>query len=86
MRIDGSRAEILADKDDNDFLILFNSGLETTTFILAAAPGKKKWFRAIDTGYSSPKDILPAGKEEALATAAKYRVKSRSMVILISKD
>jgi hypothetical protein len=35
---------------------------------------------------SSPKDILPAGGEEALDLAYKYIVKTRSVVILISKS
>jgi glycogen operon protein len=86
LRMDGSRAEILADQDDNDFFIMFNSSLESVNFIIAEAPGKKKWYRAVDTSYKSPNDILAQGKEETLASSLKYRVKSRSMVILISKD
>jgi glycogen operon protein len=86
MRMDGSRAEILADKDDNDFFIMFNSSLDAVVFSLAEAPAKKVWFRAIDTSFASPKDILLPGGEEALTSPARYRVKPRSMVVLISKD
>ena len=86
LRIDGSRAEILADKDDNDFFIMFNSSLDTVNFVIAEAPGNKPWYRAVDTSQKSPNDILLPGSEEALAQSAKYRVKSRSMVILISRD
>jgi glycogen operon protein len=86
MRIHGSRAEILADKDDNDFFIMFNSSLDTAAFTLAEAPARKIWVRAVDTSLASPKDILLPGGEEALASPSRYRVKPRSMVILISKD
>jgi glycogen operon protein len=85
MRIDGSRADNLEDKDSNDFFIMFNSSLETAVFALLEAPGKRKWFRTVDTSLNPPNDILPPGKEEALGSHSKYRVKSRSMVILLSK-
>ena len=85
MRIDGSRAEILADKDDNDFFIMFNSSLETVNFVIAEAPENKIWFRAVDTSQKSPNDILLPGSEEALPLNVKYRVKSQSIVILISR-
>lgn len=86
MRIDGSHADIKADKDDNDFFIMFNSSLDPVTFTLAKAPENKTWFRAVDTSVSSPKDILLPGTEENLASSCKYRLKPRSMAVLISKD
>ena len=86
LRIYGSRAEILADKDDNDFFIMINSSPEAVNFILADAPGNKAWFRSIDTSYKSPGDILLPGSEEALPSQIKYKVKARSMAILLSKD
>jgi glycogen operon protein len=86
LRVDGSKAEILADQDDNDFFIMFNASIESTIFNLAPAPAKKNWFRAVDTSLFSPEDILAHGSEKTLASQQKYTVKARSMVVLISKS
>ena len=85
LRLDGSRAETMADRDDNDFFIMFNAGVDTQAFILAEPPTKKEWFRVVDTGLSSPNDILLPGYEKILPSQHMYPVKARSMVILISK-
>jgi len=86
LRLIGSKADTLADRDDNDFYIMFNSDIEIKNFFLAVPPQKKQWFRAVDTGLNSPNDILELGKEEALASQKTYSVKARSLVILISKE
>jgi glycogen operon protein len=86
LRLLGSRADILSDRDDNDFFIMFNSDIDTQVFKLAKAPSKKQWFRVVDTGLSSPNDILLPGNEKALTSQQSYPVKARSMVILMSKD
>jgi len=86
LRLLGSKADTLADRDDNDFYIMFNSDGEVKNFILAVPPQKKQWFRAVDTGLSSPNDIPEPGKEEALVTQKNYSVKARSLVVLISKE
>ena len=87
MRVEGSKSETLADRDDNDFYIMLNSCSEIQGFTLAEAPGKKTWFRAVDTGLQSPNDILVPGDEEIiLPSQHAYPVKARSIVILISKD
>jgi glycogen operon protein len=85
LRLDGSRAETLADRDDNDFYIMFNASTDAHAFTLAEPPAKKEWFRAVDTGLSSPNDILPLGGEKILPSQRTYPVKARSTVILISK-
>ena len=86
LRLLGSKADTLADKDDNDFYIMFNGDFDLKNFSLADPPYKKQWYRAVDTGLSSPKDILLPGEEESLLTQKSYPVKARSMVILISKE
>jgi glycogen operon protein len=86
LRMDGSRADILADVDDNDFFIMFNSGLEPQPFSVAEAPGGKIWYRAVDTALPSPEDILPPGMETMVSPGNGYTVKARSAVILISKE
>jgi len=86
LRLLGSKADTLADRDDNDFYIMFNPDTDLQNFVLADPPPKKKWLRAVDTGLPSPKDIMLPGTEEPLLSQRAYSVKARSMVILISKE
>jgi glycogen operon protein len=86
LRLDGSRAETLADRDDSDFYIMLNADIDTQAFIITPAAPKKEWFRAVDTGLTAPNDFLPPGTEKVLPLQHKYPVKARSLVILISKD
>jgi len=86
LRLLGSKADTLADRDDSDFYIMFNPDVDLKNFTLAEPPPKKKWLRAVDTGISSPNDILQPGKEESLVSQRAYPVKARSIVILISKE
>jgi len=76
----------LADRDDNDFYIIFNASLDVQPFILASPPQKKEWYRFMDTGLQPPNDILSAGNYKELPSQHTYPVKARSMVILISKE
>ncbi|MDR1444452.1 MAG: glycogen debranching protein GlgX [Treponema sp.] len=85
-RMDGSKAEVLADQDDNDFFIMFNGGEKTVRFSVAAPPDGKRWVRVVDTSLPSPRDILEPGSEEPLDDAGAYRVKDHSIVIFISQD
>ena len=85
LRMDGSKADILADKDDNDFFIMFNGGKQTAAFKICNPLDGKKWVRAVDTGLPSPDDVLTAGNEALLEDFSVYRVRERSMVILISR-
>ncbi|MDR0554871.1 MAG: glycogen debranching protein GlgX [Treponema sp.] len=86
MRIDGSKAEIQADKDDNDFFIMFNARDRQMVFTLCDAPRGKIWMRAVDTGLPPPDDILLPGTEKRLPSTDNYLVRARSMVILLSKE
>jgi glycogen operon protein len=84
-RMDGSKAEVLADQDDNDFFIMFNGGDKTVDFEVAAPPEGKYWMRTIDTSFSSPDDILEPGNEKELENSKTYQVKDHSIVVLLSK-
>ena len=86
LQINGRRADVLRDKDDADFFIMFNASLDPVTFYVTAAGDRKTWFRAVDTSLTSPNDILSAGSEVVLPNQHKYTVKARSMAILISKS
>jgi glycogen operon protein len=83
--MDGSKADILADKDDNDFFIMFNGGEEPVEFRICDPLDGKKWLRAVDTGLPSPEDILAPGNETVLDNPNTYQVKERSVVVLISR-
>jgi glycogen operon protein len=86
LRLLGTKADTLADRDDNDFYMMFNASSDPYVFTIAEAPPKKKWYRVVDTGYNTPNDILFPGEEEDLAAQNSYSVKARSLVILISKE
>ncbi|QQO10072.1 glycogen debranching protein GlgX [Breznakiella homolactica] len=83
-RIDGSKADIIADRDDNDFCIMFNAGPKPVSFTVPPSLDGKKWYRVIDTGLESPDDIVPVGKGRLLNPQNTYTVRDRSMVVLIS--
>jgi glycogen operon protein len=85
LRMDGSRADILADRDDNDFFIMFNSGPEPVEFKICDPMEGKKWVRAVDTGLPSPHDIMVPGAEALLEDLNAYNLKDRSMAVLISR-
>jgi isoamylase len=85
-RIDGSRADILTDRDDNDFYLIFNAAPESGVFKIGPAPMARRWYRAIDTSMPSPEDIVEAGTELIVAPQDEYAVAPRSMVVLVSRS
>jgi glycogen operon protein len=85
LRMDGSKADTLADRDDNDFFIMFNAGNRQATFTVCTLPPGKQWVRAVDTALPSPQDICIPGTEEPLPEPELYLMKARSMVVLLSK-
>jgi glycogen operon protein len=85
LRMDGSRADILADRDDNDFFIMFNAASRPVSFKVLPPLDGKTWVRVVDTALTSPEDILLPGSEKSCASAESYPAGERSMVILISK-
>jgi glycogen operon protein len=84
-RMDGSRADILSDKDDNDFFIMFNGSAGKVNFAVCDPLEGKRWVRAVDTARPSPDDILPPGSEKPLENTHKYSVQDHSIVVLISR-
>jgi glycogen operon protein len=86
LRIDGTKADVQADRDDNDFFIMLNSGLKPVNFTICAAPKGKLWALTVDTAIPSPDDILLPGREKPYPADNHYMVKDRSIVIFISKQ
>ena len=84
-RLDGSKADTFADRDDNNFYVLFNSDPEQCPFVLAPPSEGTRWFRAIDTALAAPCDIVAPGSEVPLAVQKEYLVRGRSLAVLLSK-
>ena len=85
-RLDGSHADILADRDDNDFYVICNAWPEARRFTIHPAPYGKLWARAIDTALPSPLDIASPGTEEIVSPQGSLLLAARSLVLLMSKD
>jgi len=85
-RIDGSKADVLADRDDNDFYIIYNAEAESVIFSIGPAPLARRWHRAIDSSLPSPEDLCEPGMEPILMPQDEYAVAPRSIVVLISSD
>jgi glycogen operon protein len=85
MRLDGAKADTLADRDDSDFYIMFNANPIDTRFVVPRPTGAKKWRRVIDTAFPSPYDILaPDDEKQPPEVNSAYKVKSGSMVVLLA--
>jgi glycogen operon protein len=80
--IDGHRTETKADKDDNDFLLMFNSGNQDMPFLLPMSPCGSLWHLKIDT--AGVVDIYPKGESKLLTDQRIYWVSARSMVVLVA--
>ncbi len=83
LRIDGSRAEIQADRDDNDFLLVFSSASHRVRVVLCEPPPGKRWHRVMDTARMHPDDFVPAGVPEP--ETGTYSCAGRSAVLFLSR-
>ncbi len=66
-------------QNDRDLYVMINAYWEDCDFVIQEGGG---WRRAIDTSLPSPHDILEPGREELLGSSC-YRVKARSVVVLM---
>lgn len=80
--IDGNKAETQAEKDDNDFYLMFNATSRPVRFRIAPPPSGKLWRGKIDTAAKVP--ILPKGTSEILKNQKIYLLKAYSVVVLVS--
>ncbi len=83
--LDGAKKETGAETDDVDVLMMFNSSNQSHFFYLPPAPNGRGWHLALDTGLPSPQDVVFPGEEMELEPTPGYRVKARSMVVLLAK-
>jgi isoamylase len=84
LRIDGGKAEILADIDDNHFYMMFNASNMITRFTICPDLPEREWLRVIDTGRRSPQDIIDPKESEPLSVPHVYQLSPGSIVVLIS--
>jgi glycogen operon protein len=84
LRIDGSNAEIQADRDDNDFLVIYNASPRSQVVTVVPPPDAKSWYRVIDTALTAPEDFVPGGEPEP-HDDTRYRAGGRSAVVFISR-
>ena len=85
LQIDGSKAETHADRDDNDFYMLFNATPSHRMFSIPPAPGGKRWYRALDTAKDAYEELLEPGAEQPLDNRDRYEAIPFSMVVLLSR-
>ena len=57
LRIDGSKAETRADRDDFDFYFMFNASASAIQFSLCPARNGRVWHVVMDTALPSPQDF-----------------------------
>ena len=84
LRIDGSHAEIMADRDDNDFFVVFNAAAQRVRVALGDPPPGKRWHRVMDTALEHPDDLIPEGAVEPELRDA-YSCAARSTVLFLSR-
>ena len=83
--IDGSKAEIEADRDDNDFYVILCGQKEQQKYILPKPINGKKWFLIINTACDSPSDSIEPGKEEVLSNENAITAEPGSVIVLLAK-
>lgn len=84
MRIDGTKADILLDKDDNDFFIIWNPEQQSVPVQLSALPDGKQWYRIIDTSRSET-DAFYEEQTAQYVPHCPYIAGANSVVVLLSR-
>jgi hypothetical protein len=85
VRLDGSKEETGAERDDIDVLMLFNAGPEPRLFFLPAPPHLGDRRLMIDTSRPAPYDVYAEDRAPELHPKSKtYRVQPHSMVVMFS--
>ena len=84
VRIDGSHAEIMADRDDNDFFVVFNAASQRVRVTLSDPPPGKRWHRVLDTALAHPDDLIPDGAPQPHDRDT-YSCAARSTVLFLSR-
>ena len=84
-QLDGSKADIVADRDDNDFFLMANPTNQVVDFKVSHPQLGWSWHRAVDTSLDSPDDIAPQGTEKTVDHRAPYRLGPKSLALLLAR-
>ena len=85
-RIDGSKADIIADRDDNDFYLIFNAKDESAVFKIGPAPMAGAGTASSTAPCLAPRTWPRPGAEPILVPQDEYAVSSRSFVLLMARE
>ncbi len=85
VRLDGSRADIVADRDDNDFFIMLNATDRAIAFKVPIPQPGWAWYRSVDTYLPSPEDISDHGKEPLVNHRQRYSMGAKSLALLLAR-
>ncbi|WP_018525742.1 glycogen debranching protein GlgX [Alkalispirochaeta alkalica] len=80
--IDGTEIERHANREDDDFYIMFNASREEEPFSVPDPPEGLRWVRVIDTSKEPPGDFCEPGLEEGLPPELEISLQGRSLVVL----
>jgi len=84
-RLDGSKADIVADRDDNDFFLMLNATAAAMDFTICPPQTGWSWYRSVDTSLAPPKDIAEHGSEPPVNHRKKYRMDPKTLVLLLAR-
>ncbi len=82
--LDGS--EIVEGKKDDDFFVIVNGDEVEHSFEIPKSQAGTTWFRIVDTGMPSPKDIVDEDKCEPVTATGVYPVLPGRACVFISKS
>lgn len=80
--LDGS--ELMHERKDDDFCVFLNGDRVEHSFGIPPPKAGKAWFRIIDTGRTSPEDVLDEDQGVAVTPLKSYLVLPMAAVVLIS--
>ncbi|HOX92124.1 MAG TPA: glycogen debranching enzyme, partial [Spirochaetales bacterium] len=84
-RLDGSLADIMADRDDNDFFFAFNNSDADVAFVVCPAPAGKRWFDVLDTARPLPCSFIVHHERMPIVPQNSFILAARSMRMLVSR-
>ena len=84
-RLDGSKADIVADRDDNDFFLMLNATDAALDFAVCPPQPGWRWHRAVDTQIDAPDDVSKQGQEPPVDHGLPYRLMPKCFALLLSR-
>lgn len=73
---------LVQEGEERAIFMMFNSGLETCSFVVPMPPAESHWYIAVDTAKEAPGDLFPENEELLCENSATFHLLPRSSVIL----